>query len=250
MTTLWKVLIGLVIALALILAVGLWWLSRSLGPLVASAVRTHGPEITGVSVRLDSVAIAPFSGTAELHGLVMGSPEGFHADHALSLGDFSAIVDLRSLLSNVILIRRIDIVQPDITYEFGPGGSNLQAIQRNVNHYAGAGGSSPAKEPGPQKGGGKKFVIRDLVIKEATVHVSASVMQGKALAVPLPDLHLHDIGKESNGATAGEAVKQVLGALTNSVTAAVAKGNLGNVEEKLQQGAGSAGGFLNGLMKK
>jgi len=250
MTTFWKVLIGITIALALFLAGGVWWLSRSLGPLVASAVRIHGPEITGVSVRLDSVAITPFSGTAELRGLVIGNPEGFHADYALSLGDFSAAVNLRSLLSDVIVIRRIVIVKPDIIYEFGPGGSNLQVIQRHVNRYSEASGSAPAKAATPKKSGGKKLLIRDLVIKNASVEVSASVMQGKVLTVPLPDLQLHDIGKESNGATAGEAVEQVLGALTKSVSTAVAKANLGRIEEKLQQGAGSAGGLLKGLLKR
>ena len=112
MQTLWKALIGIAIALALILAGGLWWLSRSLGPLAASAVRTYGPEITGVSVHLDDVSITPFSGTAELRGLVVGNPEGFHADHALSLGELSAAVSLRSLLGDVIVIKRIVTLFP------------------------------------------------------------------------------------------------------------------------------------------
>lgn len=253
MRTLWKILVGAVIALVIILAVGLWWLSRSLGPLVASAVRTHGPEITGVSVQLDGVNISPFNGTAELRGLVIGNPEGFHAGQALSLGEFSAAINLRSLNSDVIVIERIVIVKSDITYELGPGGSNLQAIERNVDRYAGKSGSSsaPTKTTGAQKGGGKKFLIRDLVIKDATVEMSAAVLQGKALTVPLPELHLRDIGRESNGATAGEVVKQVLGALIKSVSGAVAKAaNIGGVKEGLQKGAGSAGGFFKGLLKK
>jgi len=250
MRTLWKILFGAVIALVLILAAGLWWLSHSLGPLVASAVRTHGPEITGVTVRLDSVSIAPFSGTASLHGLVIGSPGGFHADHALSLGKFSMTLNLRSLLTNVIVVKRIVIIKPDIMYEIGPGGSNLQAIQRNVDHYTGSSGSAPAKAPETPQGGGKKFVIRDLVIKDATAEVSTPVLQGKTLSVPLPDLHLHGIGQASNGATAGEAVRQVLGALTKSVTAAVTKADLGGATESIKKGVGSVGGMLNGLLKK
>jgi len=250
MQTLWKALIGIAIALALILAGGLWWLSRSLGPLAASAVRTYGPEITGVSVHLDDVSITPFSGTAELRGLVVGNPEGFHADHALSLGELSAAVSLRSLLGDVIVIKRIVIVKPDIIYELGPGGSNLQAIQRHVDRYAKSSGSAPAKAAAPKKEGGKKLLIRDLVIKDATVRLRAAVLQGKALTVPLPDLHLHDIGKESNGASAGEVVNQVLRALTKSVTGAVAQANLDGVAEELQKQAGAVGGLLKGLLKK
>jgi putative membrane protein len=36
---------------------GLWWLYHSLGPLVATTIRTIGPEITGVAVRIDHVDI-------------------------------------------------------------------------------------------------------------------------------------------------------------------------------------------------
>jgi uncharacterized protein involved in outer membrane biogenesis len=250
MRTLLKVLIGAAIVLALILAGGLWWLSHSLGPLVASAIRTKGPEITGVTVRIDSVEIAPFSGTASLRGLVVGSPGGFHADHALSLGEFSLDLNLRSLLTDVIVIKRIVIAKPNIMYEIGPDGSNLKAIQRNVDRYTARSGSAPAKAPEAQQGSGKKFVIRDLVITDATAEVSAPVLQGKTLSVPLPDLHLHDIGQASNGATAGEAVRQVLGALTKSVTAAVAKANLGGATESIKKSTESIGGMLKGLLKK
>jgi hypothetical protein len=252
MKTLSRILIAAAIILAVALAVGTWWLSRSLGPLVVSAVRTYGPRITGVAVRLDGVDISPFSGTAELRGLVIGNPGGFHADHALSLGEFRMTVALQSLRSDVIVIKRIVIVKPDITYELGPGGSNLQAIQRNVNRNTGSSSAAPAKEPatGRQSGSGKKVVIDDLVIKDATAHVSASLMQGQALAVPLPDLHLRNIGRESNGATAGEVVKQVLGALTKSVTTAVTKADLGGTTESIKKGAESVGGMLKGLLKK
>jgi hypothetical protein len=250
MKTFWKVLFGAVIVLAVAVAGGLWWLSHSLGPLVASAIRTKGPEITGVAVRIDNVAIAPFSGTASLHGLVVGSPGGFHADHTFSLGDFSLELNLRSLLTDVIVIKRIEIAKPDIMYEIGPSGSNLKAIQQNVDRYTARSGSAPANTPEAPQGGGKKFVIRDLVITDATAEVSTPVLQGRTLSVPLPDLHLHDIGQASNGATAGEVVRQVLGALTKSVTAAVAKADLGGAAESIKKSTESIGGMLKGLMKK
>ncbi|HET8760070.1 MAG TPA: hypothetical protein VFN94_03330 [Nitrospiria bacterium] len=252
MTTRSKVLSLTAIALALIMAGGLWWLYHSLGPLVATTIRTFGPEITGVAVRIDDVTIEPFKGTAALHGLVVGNPKEFKADHALSLGEFSMTLKLRSLLGNVIVIKQIVIAKPEVTYEIGADGSNLAAIQRNVDRYVGSSGAvdRPAKEPTARSdNGGKKLVIQDLVIKDATAHVSAAFLQGKTLSVPLPDLHLENIGQESNGATAGEAVKQVFGAITKSVTVAVAALNLSGATESLQKGAGSVGGFIKGLLK-
>jgi hypothetical protein len=62
-------------------------------------------------------------------------------------------------------------------------------------------------------------------------------------------LHLRDIGKQSGGATAGEAVKQVLGALTQSVTRTIASRNLGGMIDTLKQDPGSAVDTLKGLFR-
>ena len=252
MTTRSKVLAGTAIALVLIVGGALWWLYNSLGPLVATTIRTLGPEITGVSIRLDAVDIQPFKGTAELRGLMVGNPKEFKTDHALSLVELRMNLKLRSLLSDVIVIRRILIVKPEVTYEFGASGSNLAAIQRNVERYAGTLGAKDqaAMESSPKKdAGGKKLVIQDLLIKDATANVSAAFLQGQKVSVPLPDLHLENIGQESNGASAGEVVSEVFGALTKSVTGAVAALNLSGAAEGVQEGAGSVGKFFKELLK-
>ena len=63
----------------------------------------------------------------------------------------------------------------------------------------------------------------------------------------VPDLHLRDIGKKSNGATAGEAAKQILGALTQNVVKATASLNLGGIDtDALKKGAGDK---FKGLFK-
>jgi hypothetical protein len=252
MTTRAKVLTGTLIIFALVVGGGLWWLYHSLGPLVATTVRTFGPEITGVAIRLDSVDIQPFKGLAELRGLVVGNPKGFKTDHALSLGEFSMNLKLRSLLSDVVVIRRILIVKPEVTYEIGANGSNLAAIQRTVERYAGSPGAKdqPATESNaPKDSGGKKLVIQDLVIKDATANVSAAFLRGKTVSVPLPDLHLENIGQESDGASAGQVVKEVFGAITTSATRAVTALTMEGAAESVQEGAGSVGQFFKGLLK-
>src|SRR3989338_2251602 len=232
-----KVLVGVAIVLILVLAGGVWWFSHSLDSLVASAIRTFGPEITGVSIRLDGVTIEAMDGRAALHGLVVGNPPGFSTDHALSLGEISMTIDLDSLTRDVIVIKQVSIVKPDVTYELGPGGSNLDTIQRNVDRYVTQhGGANEHTE----RNGGKKLVIEDLYIKNATAHVSTAVMQRSGMSVPVPDLHLRDIGKRSGGATAGEVVKQVLGALTHGVTRTIASRGLGGTIDTLKEGTGSA----------
>jgi hypothetical protein len=46
---------------------------------------------------------------------------------------------------------------------------------------------------------GEVHLIENVYITKGTANVSAEVLHGNAMAVPLPDLRLNDIGKKSNG---------------------------------------------------
>jgi hypothetical protein len=60
----------------------------------------------------------------------------------------------------------------------------------------------------------------------------------------MPDLQLRDVGKKSNGATAGEVVKQVWGAMLHSA------GNLASrAGAALKEGASSIGDSVKKLFK-
>ena len=74
-------------------------------------------------------------------------------------------------------------------------------------------------------------------------------LRGQTLSLSLPDVHVADIGKRNNGATADEAVRQVLGALTTSVTRSVANINFGGVADTIKGGAGTATDKIKGLFK-
>jgi uncharacterized protein involved in outer membrane biogenesis len=242
-----KILLGIAVVVLLGIAGGVWWLYSSIDSMVASAIRKYGPEITGVSVKLLSVKIVPADGTASLRGLVIGNPKDFKTDHSLSLGEISMKLDIGSLTKDVVLIKEISIIKPDVSYEYGPGGSNLDAIQHNVNNYVveKTGGKSESKD----KGSGKKFIIENLYVKEGKAEVSAEILKGKKVSVSLTDLHLRDIGKKSNGATAGEVTKQVLGAITQSATKATSSLNLGATVETIKKSTESVGEKVKGMFK-
>ncbi|OQW62860.1 MAG: hypothetical protein BVN29_18200 [Nitrospira sp. ST-bin5] len=242
-----KTLLGIAVLVALGFVGSLWWLSRSLDSQVASAIRVYGSEIAGVPVSLSDVRIVVADGAATLHGLVVGNPPGFKTAQALSLDEVTLKLDVGSLATDVIRIKEMSIVKPDITYEYTLGGSNLDVLQRNADRYvAGHGyGKSESREGAP----GKKLVIEHVYIKNGIVNVSADMLNGKAVVVPLPDLQMTDIGKQSNGATVGEAMKNILGALTQSVTASVGTLNLGTVADGLKKGAEAATDAIRGLFK-
>ncbi len=242
-----KALPGIAVLVVLGIAGSLWWLSRSLDSQMASAIRVYGSEIAGVRVSLSDVRIAVADGSATLHGLVVGNPPGFKTPQALSLDEVSLKLDVGSLTTDVIRIKEMSIVKPDVTYEYTLGGSNLDALQRNVERYVagqGVGNSEPA-----QDSPGKKLVIEHVTIKNGTVNVSADILDGKAVVMPIPDLQMTDIGKQSNGATVGEAMKSIMSALIQSVTASIGSLNLGTVADSLRNGAEAATDAIRGLFK-
>ncbi len=249
-----KILLAIVVAGLLAVGGGAWWLYSKRDSLIADAIRTYGPEILGVSVKLGSIKTDFANQSAALHGLVIGNPPGFQSSRALSLGEVSLKLDLGSLTKDVILIREISVIKPDITYEHKSGGSNLDVIQRNAEKNvaeksAALGISKDDKKDAKDKGPGKKFIIEHVYIKDAKANVTAELLKGKTLSVPVADLHLTDIGKKTNGATAGEAVKQIVSAVTASVTKAAASAISIDVDGLKKKGTEAVSGALKGLFK-
>lgn len=213
--TLWTVLLVLVLALA----GGVWWLYSSLDAVVASAIRVYGPDITGVTVKVATVKIQPADGTALVRELEVGNRPGFKTARALFADQVSMTLDAASLTKDLVLVDEITIEEPEITYEYTADGSNLDAIQHYVETYISekTGAQSATNKGEPEK----KVTIENLYIKGAHVKVHADRLQGKVVTLPLPDLHLTDIGKKSNGVSPAEATRQVVSAVAKNATKAV-----------------------------
>jgi len=194
------------LALALIVVAGaLWWLWSSRDALLKEAIEKFGPDITSVPVSVERVRLEPLKGKGTIAGLKLGNPKGFEAPNAFTLGEMQLSMDPASITKNVVVIRQVELLSPEITYERGGGSSNLEVIQKNVDGYV-ARLAGPKEEQGPKK----KFVVENLYVRGAKLHYGTSV------TLPLPDIHLRDIGKKSNGASAGEVVKQTWDALARS----------------------------------
>ena len=161
-----------------------------------------------MTVKVKGVRLEPTEGKGAIQGLEIGNPKGFKAPRALMLGEMRLAIDFSTIASDVIRVKEIVLEAPAISYERGGGSDNMTVIQKHVE-------AEVAKLAGPKKAGaapGKKFVIDNLYVR------NAKVSYGDTATLPLPDLHLRDIGKKSNGATAGEIVKNVWDALASSVT--------------------------------
>ncbi|HAH06877.1 MAG TPA: hypothetical protein DCM05_10185 [Elusimicrobia bacterium] len=183
-----------------------------LGTLVKTAVETLGPKVTRTEVRLKSVTLSPFSGSGKIRGLFIGNPAGFKSGSAFKLDSVRVSVDLKSLRTDRVFIKEIVVDGPEVTYEGSLSGSNLARLQKNVESYAPAAPEPKEAEPGKPM----KVEIGLFKVTNGKVNLGLSALGGKGVTVPLPDIELRDIGRESGGVSADEAAKKMLGALNGA----------------------------------
>jgi hypothetical protein len=203
-----KILLPAAALVLLALIGGLWWLYGSKDALVKAAIEKFGPEITGVGVTVRAVHLEPADGKGTISGLAMGNPKGFDAPHALQLGEMRLAIDGASLTKDVIVIKEVVLQSPEITYQRADGQSNLDAIQKNVDRYVAKLSGGKKDDDGPKK----KFIIENLYVRDGKVHF------GTTASLPLPDVHLRDVGKKSGGASAGDVVKSAWDAILHGAT--------------------------------
>jgi uncharacterized protein involved in outer membrane biogenesis len=224
-----RVAIGLAVFIA-ILIVGALVLHSSLGAIITQAVKTAGPKIIQAKVNLDETVIDATTGKGSMHGLLIGNPEGFKTKSAFKIDKVEITLDTDSITSDIVVIKEINIQAPEITYELGGNGSNIDAIQRNVaafvKKYA---GTSESKEKSAPKKSRTRMVIDHVYVKGAKLNVSATLLGGKSMTITLSDIHLQDIGKKENGATSGEVVETIIDAVNKAVHKAINPLHLENI---------------------
>jgi hypothetical protein len=244
-----KILIGLAVIVVIVLG-GLFYLWSNLGSLIKTAVEEAGSRVTQVKVTLKEADTGNLtSGAMALRGLVVGNPSGFKTDSAFQLGEISVKVDPSTVTSDTIVVKEVVIGAPQVTYEFGSGGSNIGTIQKNVEKLTGGGGSSSGGSSSDSSGG-KKVVIENLYVRDGKVEVSADFLQGKKTGTSLPTIHLKDIGKSKGGASPAEVAEQVIAAISKSATGAVSKLDVGAIKDALGKELGAKMGDVQKTLEQ
>jgi hypothetical protein len=244
-----KILIGLAVIVVIVLG-GLFYLWSNLGSLIKTAVEEAGSRVTQVKVTLKEADTGNLtSGAMALRGLVVGNPSGFKTDSAFQLGEISVKVDPSTVTSDTIIVKEVVIGAPQVTYEFGSGGSNIGTIQKNVEKLTGGGGSSSGGSSSDSSGG-KKVVIENLYVRDGKVEVSADFLQGKKTGTSLPTIHLKDIGKSKGGASPAEVAEQVIAAISKSATSAVGKLDVGAIKDALGKELGAKMGDVQKTLEQ
>lgn len=199
------VLLGLLAA-----AVVYLWYSNPLNALVQGAIEKWGSEMIQAPVRVGRVDLSPSDGRGTLSDLSLGNPQGFKGEQAFRVERIEVALEPSSLTKDVVVVHKIAIDAPQIAYEKNDGGTNFEAIQRNVERYLGTQKTEAGK---PEK----KMLIESLSIRNAKVNYNGLI------DLNLPDIELRNIGKKSGGATSAQVVSAIVTELNTKLAIALAK---------------------------
>ena len=207
-------LLGSLIALVVLLLL----VYLFLGNIVRGTVETVVPKITGTPVKMESFSFSMMTGKVRMKNFVIGNPKGFNTEYAFRLGSLLVDIDMGTLLSKRLVIDEIRIDDTQIIYEQGLSTSNLGEIKSNIDKFVK--GDKPKEEKAEtskKAGAGKKIQINNFYFNRAGVSLSAVLLQGQKATMPIPDIHLKDIGKEGEGASVGEVADEIFTAVYASI---------------------------------
>jgi hypothetical protein len=225
-----KLFIG-VFSLVLLLVVGVIIALLSINTIARKGIESGATYALGVKTTLSSASIGLFSGSMGLSKLDVANPEGFKQPRFFGLGDGQVAVSLGSLREQVITVPTLRLDTIDLNLEKSGGKSNYGVILDNLAKLSGPKGDKPA-EPA---GGGKRFVINDLVLSNITIRVDmldagalGAVGQGLTKAatvtIPLKEIRLQNVGKTGTGvAGSGVTMSQLTSIIMQAIMAAAAE---------------------------
>ena len=204
--------IGIFAAVVVIVIVGAFLFLDSI---LKGAIEKGAPRIIGCKATVEKISVKPFSGRVLVRNLKIASPEGYVEPELFAIEEFRVKMDVGSVLKGgdkPIVINEVVITGSVISYEVVNGKPNFEKIMERFPK------DDAPEKPKDNKKPGRKVIIDRVEFRDGTVNVRAGYTLGYGVPLPLPRLELNDIGRASGGVTAVQAVGNVLGNLTTSVT--------------------------------
>lgn len=228
---------------------GFYFFAPSLESIVKKVVHKYGSEITGTDVNLQGFKLKLTDGEGKIEKITVGNPKNYKTPNVFDLEGISVKVDLKSLTTDTIIIEKVEISQPVITYEMlSLTQNNISEIQKNVAKNSASKPAAKAETPKKAEDkkavaeGGKKVIIKDLYVKGGEIKAVA-VTELASASVKLPDIHMKNIGKEK-----GKSGDSVATAISKIITKILSTASKTIVDSKISDLKGVAEENLNNVV--
>jgi len=206
--------IGVAIVLLLLLVVGVFvYVGYNTDSIVKNAIESIGTQYLGAPVKVKEVEIALQEGRGTLKGLEIGNPPGYNGAYAMRFGTVSVEMDVAHSSAQLIVLKRVTIDGARAAAIANtPKDTNFRALSSNLP--TSSSGLSPVK-----------LIVDKLDLTNTQAAVSSPLLT-RALDVDVPDVHLTDIGRSTNGVDVGTVIAQVLAPITKAVTRSMTEAGL------------------------
>ena len=204
-------------------------------PLIRLAVCKAGTYLAGTPVELKEFSTS-LSGKVHLKGFSVKNPKGYTPSNALDFQEILVDIDINSLLTDTIVVRQVKVVGLRINFETQFKESNIGAIQNNLNRLS---NTDPQESPrgdsvvNKKEEKSKKLLIAQLDTTDTSVVFTSSTLN-QPFTLPLPPVHLTDVGGNSISDTLSELTAYLLNSISNAAL------NAGGALGDWAKGAGSA----------
>lgn len=226
----------LVLVILLIAAVGVGFLY--IDSIAKHGIEKGGTYALGVQTTLDSADVGIFDGTFAMSGLKVANPTGFKSDAFMSLGEGGVSVSFGSLRQEVVELPTLTLSTLTVNLENKDGKANYQTIMDNLKRFE---STEPAEE-------GKRFVIREVLIRDVTINVEVLPLGGalSTVTVPIKEISMKNVGERGVGKS-GLTLGELAGLIVKTVFAAAIQNGKNLIPGDVLNGLGQGLKGLEGL---
>lgn len=212
MKTLAKIAVALALVVVIAVGAAVFFLYSNLDEIVRRTTETVTAQVLGVDVSLGGANVDIGNRSVELTDFVIGNPQGFDADEAMSFGAIKVVVtNIQSFRTEEPVIDLIEITSPSITWEQKMSGSNLQQLIKNAQEFAGE------DDPDAPEEAGKSYIIDEFRVIKPQVRVAPPVPVTKPIGATLPDIEMEGIGREKDSVTPAEFFELFLAEIMGAI---------------------------------
>jgi len=208
--------LGVVVVVLFVVVV----LALGAGVLYADSIAKTGIEkgstyALGVPTTLGSADVGIMSGTFAMQGLSVQNPPGYKDAAFFELGTGGVEVGLGTLTKDVVEIPILELSGIRLNLERNSKGANYQTIMDNLKKLQGA-ESKPSAESS-----GKKFIVRQVLIRDVKVKADLIGLPGSVseVTVPIHEVRLSNVGTAEGGVSMGQLAGDIVKAVMASAAA-------------------------------
>jgi len=231
-----KILLGLLVGAAVIVALVVVLALQNINQIVKTAVETVGPDVIGTEVSLAEVDIQLSAGRGVLKGLSVANPAGYQKPYAFSLGEIALDIDPASLTQDVIVIDEILVSAAQLVAEYkDTKNNNLQSLLDNIQ---GDSVKAPTQKSATEAqtvdaSSNVLLAVRKFTFEGTSIDVVTPKWGERK--VSLPAINLNDLGSASSGLTPEQLTQKVVKLLLEQAKQAVSRDLKALAKEKAKQ---------------